>query len=258
VIANWSPTADDRLRAEVVRHPYPLVFATVSGAHLYGFASPDSDYDLRGVHVLPAREVVGLDTGRETITTESVDGGLEVDLVTHDARKFFGLLLKKNGYVLEQLYSPLVVHATPEHEELKVIARGCVTRHHSHHYLGFAETQWRLFDKERPRRVKPLLYVYRVLLTGIHLMRTGEVVADLGRLNAEAGLPHVNDLIARKLAGPEQSALGDGDVDFHRREYERLVEALEEAHRACKLPDVPSSRAALNDLLVRLRLPDQQ
>ncbi len=34
--------------------PYPLVFATVSGAHLYGFPSIDSDFDLRGVHVLPA------------------------------------------------------------------------------------------------------------------------------------------------------------------------------------------------------------
>ena len=54
--------------------------------------------------------------------------GFEVDLVTHDARKFFGLLLKKNGYVLEQLHSPLVVRSSPEHEELKGIARGCVTR----------------------------------------------------------------------------------------------------------------------------------
>src|SRR5690606_12867706 len=59
----------ERLRAEVARHPYPLVFATVSGAHLYGFPSPDSDYDLRGCHVLPLREVVGLDTGRETVET---------------------------------------------------------------------------------------------------------------------------------------------------------------------------------------------
>ena len=39
--------------------PYPLVFATVSGAHLYGFASIDSDLDVRAVHVLPAVEVVG-------------------------------------------------------------------------------------------------------------------------------------------------------------------------------------------------------
>lgn len=35
----------------VLKHRYPLVFATVSGAHLYGFPSPDSDFDLRGVHV---------------------------------------------------------------------------------------------------------------------------------------------------------------------------------------------------------------
>ena len=32
---------------------YPLVFATISGAHLYGFPSADSDFDLRGVHPLP-------------------------------------------------------------------------------------------------------------------------------------------------------------------------------------------------------------
>src|SRR4051794_16908273 len=89
--------ADDRLQAEVARHPYPLVFATVSGAHLYGFPSPDSDYDLRGCHVLPVREVVGRDTGRETVEVSKDEGGLELDLVTHDARKFFGLLLKRTG-----------------------------------------------------------------------------------------------------------------------------------------------------------------
>lgn len=243
-----------RLRGAADRHPYPPLFATISGAHLYGFPSPDSDYDLRGCHVLPLREVVGLDTGRETVELSADEDGFELDLVTHDARKFFGLMLRKNGYVLEQLHSPLVVHTTPVHEELKAIARGCVTRHHSHHYLGFAATQRRLFEKERPRRVKPLLYVYRVLLTGIHLMRTGEVEANLARLNDEARLGHVADLIARKLAGPEQSALDDSGLELHRREYERLRGELEEAHRTSRLPEVPSSRPALNELLVRLRM----
>jgi predicted nucleotidyltransferase len=152
------------LTRQVEQHPYPLIFATISGAHLYGFPSPDSDYDLRGCHILPVREVVGLDPGRETIEVARTDEGFELDLVTHDARKFFSLLLRKNGYVLEQVFSPLVVHSTQGHEELKALARGCVTKHHSHHYFGFAETQWKLFEKERPRRVKPLLYVYRVLI----------------------------------------------------------------------------------------------
>jgi predicted nucleotidyltransferase len=246
--------AMEKLRAVASRHPYPLLFATISGAHLYGFPSPDSDHDLRGSHVLPVREIVGLDNGPETLVTSSKDDGLELDLVTHDARKFFGLLLKKNGYVLEQLYSPLIVHTTPEHEELKAIARDCVTKHHSHHYFGFAETQWKLFEKESPRRVKPLLYIYRVLLTGIHLMRTGQVEANLIRLNDEARLAHVNDLIARKLAVAERSVLDDTDFEFHQREYERLRSDLEASYQASHLPEGPSARSALNDLLVRLRL----
>src|SRR3954467_12182872 len=204
---------NEQLHNIVISQPYPLLFATISGAHLYGFPSPDSDYDLRGCHLLPAREVVGLDPGRETVESSTTEESIEVDLVTHDARKFFALLLKKNGYVLEQLYSPLVVHATPAHEELKSIARGCITRHHAHHYFGFGETQWKLFEKESPRRVKPLLYVYRVLLTGIHLMRTGVVEANLVRLNESFKLPYVPDLVARKLAGPEQSSVGDADVE---------------------------------------------
>ena len=246
---------DQRILDEVRRHPYPLLFITISGAHLYGFPSPDSDYDLRGVHVLPVREVVGLGPGRETVQRSNVREGLEIDLVTHDAKKFFELLLRKNGYVLEQLCSPLVVHTTPEHEELKAIARGCVTRHHAHHYLGFAETQWKLFQKESPRRVKPLLYIYRVLLTGIHLMRTGRVEANLVKLNEGFRLPYVNELIARKLAGPEQSAVGDADFSFHAAEYARLRAVLEEAYEKSALPEGPSAKPALNDLLVRLRVP---
>jgi predicted nucleotidyltransferase len=246
---------DERVAREVASHPYPLVFVTISGAHLYGFPSPDSDYDLRGVHVLPVREVVGLDDGRETIESSGVREGLEIDLVTHDVKKFFGLLLRKNGYVLEQLYSPLVVHATPEHDELKEISRGCITRHHAHHYLGFAETQWKLFEKESPRRVKPLLYVYRVLLTGIHLMQTGEVEANVVELNEKFRLPYIGELVASKLAGAEQSRLPDTDFAFHAGEYARLRAALEKAHQRSSLPEGPSSRAALNDLLVRLRVP---
>lgn len=262
-------TIDPLLHRIVAAQPYPLVFATISGAHLYGFPSPDSDFDLRGAHVLPLEKVVGLEVRDETVQDSRIIEGLEMDIVSHDVRKFFSLLLKKNGYVLEQLFSPLVVHTTPEHAELKEICRtkpggpesgaaggGVITRHHSHHYFGFAETQWKLFLKESPRRVKPLLYVYRVLLTGIHLMRTGVIEANLVTLNEEFRLPYINDLVARKLSGPEKSKLEDADIAFHESEYQRLRGELQAAHDASQLPEVPSeeTRAALNDLLVRVRL----
>jgi predicted nucleotidyltransferase len=130
-------TIDRRLHCIVAAQPYPLLFATISGAHLYGFPSPDSDFDLRGAHVLPLEKVVGLEVRDETVEQEMIvpshpgplpigcgEGDeLEMDIVSHDVRKFLGLLLKKNGYVLEQLFSPLVVHTTPEHAELKEICR---------------------------------------------------------------------------------------------------------------------------------------
>jgi uncharacterized protein len=246
----------DLCRAIIARHRYPLLFATVSGAHLYGFPSPDSDYDLRGVHVLPAREMLGLGVPRETVESSGMEEGVEIDLVTHDVLKFFRLLLKKNGYVLEQLYSPLIVHAMPEYEELKVIACGCITRHHVHHYLGFLETQWRLFLKESPARVKPLLYVYRVLLTGIHLMRTGRVEANLLVLNREFGLPYIDELVARKREGPEKGTLDSADLALHTRERARLEGELRRAGEETSLPEAPSpeTHAALNELLLRVRM----
>jgi predicted nucleotidyltransferase len=276
-------TIDPRLHRIVAAQPYPLLFATISGAHLYGFPSPDSDFDLRGAHVLPLEKIAGLDVRDETVEQQmrvpphpgplpigcGEGDELEMDIVSHDVKKFFGLLLKKNGYVLEQLFSPLVVHTTPEHGELKTICHpkhagsetgapgnGVITKHHSHHYFGFAETQWKLFLKESPRRVKPLLYVYRVLLTGIHLMRTGEVEANLVKLNEPFRLPYIADLVARKLAGPEKSKLEDADAAFHEKEYQRLRGELQAAHDASRLPELPSdeTRAALNDLLIRIRL----
>lgn len=241
------------LRSEY-EHPFPLLFMTVSGAHLYGFPSPDSDYDLRGVHLLPLSDLLGLEVGDETVARTEMRNGREIDLVTHDLGKFCKMLLKRNGYVLEQLHSPLIVQSRPEHEELKRLARSCVTRFHAHHYLGFAQTQWKLFEKEEPRRVKPLLYTYRVLLTGIHLMRTGDVLANLVRLNEEFRLPYIGDLIRQKVTGAEKGAVRDGDMELHRREFARLLALLEEERDRSSLPAEAGCRDDIDDFVVRMRL----
>jgi hypothetical protein len=234
--------------------PYPLLFVTISGAHLYGFPSPDSDYDLRGVHLLPAAAVLGLRSAEETIEVMEEVSGIELDLVTHDAEKFFRMLLKRNGYVLEQLYSPLVVRTSPAHERLKAIAQGCITRQHGKHYLGFSRNQWVLFQKKTPSRVKPLLYTFRVLLTGIHLMHTGEVEANLNHLNQIYKQPYLQDLMDLKVNGHEKAVLADPDLPFYEAEVNRLTAQLERAMAESTLPDAPTSFEALDDLLVSLRI----
>lgn len=236
----------------LAEEPGPLLFATVSGAHLYGFPSRDSDVDLRGVHLLPAEDLVGLREPDETRSRMWDREGVELDLVTHDLRKFVRLMLKPNGYVLEQLLSPLVVHTSEPHAELVALAPTVLTRNHAHHYRGFAGTQWRLF--ERTGELKPLLYTFRALLTGIHLMRSGDVLAHLPTLLGEVAAPvYLPELIEAK-AEAEHGGAGGVDGAVVSRDVEALHRVLDEAQAESGLPDGAGGFDALHELVVRARL----
>ncbi|MET9678558.1 nucleotidyltransferase domain-containing protein [Streptomyces sp. NPDC006482] len=243
---------DAGLTAVVAEQPDALLFATVSGAHLYGFPSRDSDVDLRGVHLLPVEQLIGLREPEETRSRMWDRDGVEMDLVTHDLRKFARLMLRRNGYVLEQLTSPLVVHTTGTHAELCALVPEVLTVHHAHHYRGFAGTQWRLFESSG--ELKPLLYTYRALLTGVHLMRSGEVQAHLPTLvgevaEAPARLP---DLVAAKEAAEHGNA--ESAVEDVRAEVEALHGVLDAAQAASGLADATRAHDALHDLVVRARI----
>ena len=239
----------DNILAE---QPYPLLFVTISGAHLFGFPSPDSDIDIRGVHIVPLEQAIGLRKPRESVNVNQVVDNIELDLATHDIKKCFELLLGKSGNMIEEVYSPLVIRTAPEHDELKSIIPQTLTIHHAHHYFGFSKRKWHDFLSKKT--AKTLLHVYRVLLTGIHLMNTHEVQSNLVQLNAVYKLPYINDLIARKMSNTEKGILPSTDMDFHEREYERLVVELENARDTSTLPEHPAGKEALSDLLVQIRL----
>jgi predicted nucleotidyltransferase len=230
------------------------LFVTISGAHLYGFPSPDSDFDVRGCHLLPLARALSLKPPQETSQYQGIEDGREIDFVSHDAGKFFRLLLRKNGYVMEQIFSPLVVTAHPCFEELREIARGCVTRHIVHHYRGFAENELLDLDGQAEKRVKTTLYAYRVLLTGLHVLRTGAIEADLRKLLELRPLERVGELIHLKTSGAEKGTLPPEDAAWHREALTRLRAELEIAAAESTLPEAPPKADALDDLLIRLRL----
>jgi predicted nucleotidyltransferase len=249
----WSMLDRDHLAAVAKRGPRP-VFATISGAHLYGFASPDSDVDLRGAFLLTAREVLGLRPIQETITILD-DSVVDLDWVAHDLRKFARMLVSHNGYALEQVFSPLVVISTSEHEELRAIARGCITRPTVGHYRGFARGRRKRIHEPSPT-VKHLLYAYRVLLSGIHVMRTGEIDANIISLNEIFRMSVVAELVARKRTGAEKMPLSADEIAAHDANLDELERTLEEAHETSRLPEEPTSFDALEDFVVRLRFAD--
>jgi uncharacterized protein len=252
-------TLDERLLSRIAGdHPYELVFSTVSGSHLYGFPSRDSDVDLRGAHLLPLTELIGLRTGPQTVSHLGDRDGMEIDLVTHDLGKFCTLLSQRNGLVLEQLLSPIVVTTSDIHAELVTFAGACLTRHHAHHYRGFANTQWRLFEANG--EIKPLLYTFRALLTGIQLMRAGELEPNLGTLarTVPQAPPYLLDLIAAKAAG-EHLSFADAaapavPLEALRHDVARLHAELDAAQAATFLPEHGQANDQLHDLLVRARL----
>lgn len=242
------------------------LFWTVSGSHLYGFPSVDSDIDLRGCYLAPLRALVGLRHPNETLEPKGEfngiedrrgDGGTrggfpqEVEAVSHEVGKYLRLACKHNGYVLEQIFSPLVAHGAEFLARLRPLAQKCVTRHCYNHYRGFFHTQRKLFDKEPVKRAKTLLYAYRVALTGVHLLETGEVQQHLPTLNERFGLPFVADLIARK-ASAEFGTLTALDVSFHAQQLDAWEARLDAAFAASTLPTEPPFEE-LNEFLLAVR-----
>ena len=228
------------------------LFVTVSGAHIYGFPSPDSDVDLRGCHRLELAKIVGLSMPSETVDRTAIHHGIEVDLVSHDIGKYFGLLVKNNGYILEQVFSPLVVKGDDFLAELRPLAKNCVTRNHYFHYRGFYSSQRKLIEKQDQVTAKAVLYAYRVLCTGIHLMNTGDVETDLNVLAAELGLDFIPELIAAKIA---EKVAFSFNVDEHLQRLDALEQQLQSAFECSTLPEHPQ-RDPVNDFLVKLRLTD--
>lgn len=232
-----------------------LLFVTVSGAHLYGFPSPDSDVDLRGSFAAPLTQILSLDKTRQTWEPEGMVGGVEVELVGHEIEKYLRLLIKPNGYVLEQIFSPLVVLTSPAHEELKALAQGSLSKRLYHHYAGFARGEWRDYQKvsQKPgagKTVKRLLYLHRVLMTGVVLLTEGVIEADLIRLNERFGF-NLKPLVAMKT---REQADVEGDDAAYVAAIGTLFERLDTAWEQSALPDDVPNRAEISKFLVRLRL----
>ena len=235
-------------------HPHPLIFASVCGSRMYGFHRENSDFDVHGVHVLPMDQVIGLDKGPQTIRWKaSGPDGIQTDVQTQDIEKHFQLLLRRNGNALEQLFSPHPVRTTPEHQEVMDIARSCVTKGHFGHYAGMANQMTMRIEKEGGPTTKTALHLYRTLLTGARLMERGEVETHLPTMAREAGLPFVEELIARRRERGDEK-LGPGDRARCGRDARSLTAGLEEARDRSSLPREPGGRNKLNGMLLRLRM----
>lgn len=233
--------------------PGAVVLCAITGSHIYGFSSPDSDIDIKGIHIAPTEQVLGLRPVSEAFDRLTDFEGVECDLTTHELGKALSLMLRGNGNMLERIFSPIQLTDGPAVAQLQALARGALSRQSLNHYLGFFKGMQRESLRQEVPRAKTLLYSYRVALTGIHLLRTGEVISDLPALAEAHRYPEVDELIEVKRAGKEKGTLSAAAAERFQQAWPRLEAGLREAHDSSPLPEAPANAAAVNDWLVTQR-----
>jgi hypothetical protein len=227
----------------------PLVVA-ISGAHAYGFPSPDSDVDLKAVHIAPTRRIVGLKPVGAPIEHTEVTEGVELDYSSHEIGMVLAGILKGNGNFLERILGSLLIVRSPALEELRPLVADSLSRRAYRHYHGFATGQRKEADKTRG--AKKVLYVLRTTLTGVHLLRTGQVETDLTVLAPIYGF-EVGDLIEAKSRA-ELQTLDAAAWDRAIGRMDAAFQALDEALAHATVPEEPPNEDALEEWLIAQRL----
>lgn len=248
-----------RLRAAELEHEVRILYACESGSRAWGFASPDSDYDVRFIYVRKPEWYLSFDVERkrDVIEYPIVD---EIDCGGWDLRKALYLLTRTNGALLEWLNSPVqYIESGTTAQSLRQLAPmvmnpTALCYHYSHMARGNAREY--LFQEQV--KLKKYFYVLRPLLAiryieagkGVppvefarlmdavapaHLVPSINRLLELKRNTAELGMgarvPEINDFVEAELNrhGTAFSGQGRPDSEHKQAVHEQLNAVFREA-----------------------------
>jgi uncharacterized protein len=236
------------LAEEEARREHVVVY--LSGAHAYGFPSPDSDLDLKAIHIARTADLLGFEVPPPTVDRAEIVDGVEIDYTSNELSHALAGILNGNGNFLERVLGRMTAHASPLLNELRQLAARSLSRRVHRHYRGFALNQLRFAEKEPT--AKKLLYVLRTSLTGIHLLETGELEADVTRLLDMYGVGESASLVERKRAG-ERVGIDPALLDAWRPRLDALFARLDAAFERSPLPPEPPNERELRGWLLSVR-----
>lgn len=214
-----------------------VLLAVESGSRAWGFASPNSDYDVRFIYVNRPEWYlsVGLEEQRDVIEYPIVD---EIDINGWDLRKALRLFWKSNPAFVEWIQSPILYSQAGSFAES---ARALLPRVYScergiHHYRSMAKTNFRGYLRAERVPLKKYFYVLRPLLAVRWLERYGRAAPiEFSRLleaiaDEPALIDAIDGLLALKRSSPELG-LSEQIPEIHafiERELERLESVVPE------------------------------
>ncbi len=213
-----------------------VIYRVQVGSKAYGLAEGDADDDLRGVYLPSARLHWGLYVLPEQIERQADT----YDEVYWELEKFLMLALKANPNVLETLWTPLVLTATPLAEELRSLRTAFLSQHLFRTYSGYVLSQFRRMANAvrtgRTYKPKHAMHLVRLLHSGIHALQTGEILVDVSSRRDELlGIKH-----------------GELPFDAVRQQALDLEREFQAAVATTSLPEQPDFHRA-NEFLIRAR-----
>ena len=191
-----------------IQHHIKILYAVESGSRAWGFASTDSDWDVRFIYVHPLDWYLQIDTVKDSLEEILPN---DIDLAGWELQKALKLFRKSNPPMLEWLRSPIVYlenYSTADH--LRILTkqyfnpRSCL-----HHYLHMAEGNYREYLQKDIVRTKKYLYVLRPVLAcrWIYETQTIPPMEFSQLLNTQLSDKQVrlvvDNLLLRKASGKE-------------------------------------------------------
>lgn len=235
------------------QHNVTVLFACESGSRGWGFASPDSDYDVRFIYVNRLPWYLTVTPERDVIELP-ISGDLDVN--GWDLRKALGLMRESNPTLLEWLRSPIVYQQKPEAmERFSALAKQVFSTAKAwHHYTSMAKKNFREHLQADEVRYKKYLYVLRPLLAarwirtqpGVPPMRFAELAQHtLHAVHDGALIAEINALLEVKMRAGE-AATSPRWPSIH-----AFIEAELQANASHPItPLPPANRKALMDALL--------
>lgn len=188
------------------RENVKILLAVESGSRAWGFASPDSDYDVRFIYVRPKEDYLRLEKTRDVIELP-IEG--ELDINGWDLDKTLRLLRASNPTLFEWFSSPIVYRETAFAQEFRsIMQRYFSSKRGLSHYLSMASSNYREYLKGNMVKAKKYFYVLRPVLACRWILAKGSPPPMLFSELMEAELnpvllPDVNRLLDLKMNAPE-------------------------------------------------------
>lgn len=228
----------EKLREIEQREECRILLAVESGSRAWGFASPDSDYDVRFIYVRPEKAYLRLDRTRDVIEVPIND---ELDINGWDIDKTLRLLHKSNPTVFEWFSSPIIYQTSAFADQFRpIMQKYFSSKAGLWHYLHMAEGNYRDYLRGEMVRAKKYFYVLRPILACKWILEKGTPPPMLFTDLVKSELPDdlsetVYQLLNLKMNSPEIKEIPR--IDQLNRYLDAGIVSVKEQIE--KLPDTP-------------------